>query len=94
MLVKKTVLSLILLSALLPGSLAGGTIATQINPQAAISQDCGPPGTAFVLQWSGFTPNNTLTSHLRKPDGMEFQPLQFNTDREGNARHVIDSSMF
>ncbi|MBI3949723.1 MAG: M23 family metallopeptidase [Acidobacteria bacterium] len=70
------------------GSIGGQTG----NARVSISQDCGPPGTAFVLQWTGFTPNSTLTSHLRKPDGTEYPTLQFNTDGQGGQRFTIGSS--
>jgi murein DD-endopeptidase MepM/ murein hydrolase activator NlpD len=68
----------------------------QPRGQASVSPDCGPPGTLFELQWTGFTPNRTLTSHLRKPDGTEFPPLQFNTDSQGNVLppHIVDSTGF
>ncbi|GEM_PF-1675798 len=71
-----------------------GSANGQNKPQVSVEPDCGAPGTLFTLQWTGFTPNSTLTSHLRKPDGTEFPILQFNTDGQGNATFIIDSSEF
>ena len=65
-----------------------------INPTASVSPTSGPPGTQFLLTWSGFTPNSTLTSHLKKPDGTEFPTLQFNTNSQGEASHTVNSTGF
>ena len=61
---------------------------------AAISPPSGPAGTSFTVTWSGFTPNATLTSHLRRPDGTEFSPRQFGTDAAGRATGTINSAGF
>ena len=65
-----------------------------VDPVANVQPSEGPAGTQFSVQWSGFTANNTLTSHLRSPDGTEFPTLQFSTDAAGSASHTIDRTGF
>jgi hypothetical protein len=73
----------------------GRAIAVQAREvTVSVQPAVGPPGTAFMTVWRGFTPNSTLRSHLRKPDGTRFPPLVIRTDREGTAKHVIDSKGF
>ena len=64
------------------------------TPSAKVSPDIGPAGNQFLLEWSGFYFNSTLTSHLKKPDGTEFPPKKFYTDNQGNASHAVDSTGF
>jgi PKD repeat protein len=64
------------------------------EPRVSVSPSSGTPGTKFYVQWEGFTPNSTLTSHLQKPDGTEFPTKKFSTDSQGQANHIIDSTGF
>jgi hypothetical protein len=48
----------------------------------------------FTATGTGFTPNNTATSHLVRPDGSEFPALSLSTDGAGNYSVNIDSTGF
>lgn len=68
-----------------------------VNPTASIvspQPPTGPSGTQFLVQWSGFTKNGSLTSHLKRPDGTEFPTETYPTDSEGKANHAINSAGF
>ena len=54
----------------------------------------GLPGTIFTVNGGGFTPNSTVTSHLKKPDGTEFPILQIPTYGQGEYTWPIDSTEF
>ena len=69
-------------------------LASNFNPTTNVNPQSAPHGTQFHLEWSGFTPNSTLTSHLKKPDGTLLPTRTFNTDSQGNASHTIDSTGF
>ena len=49
------------------------------------------PGEHAMLTGSGFTPDRTVMSHLRRPDGSEFNPLRLRVDRNGMFSHRIDT---
>lgn len=63
-------------------------------PLIDVSPGSGPPGTTFTVQGKGFTPNRTITSHLLRPDGTEFLPLNLTTDSNGEYTHPINSTNF
>jgi len=67
---------------------------SSLEPRVSVYPSSGAPGTKFHVQWEGFTPNSTLTSHLQKPDGTEFPTKKFSTDSKGEASHIIDSTGF
>jgi len=69
-------------------------LAPTTEPRVSVYPSSGAPGTKFYVQWEGFTPNSTLTSHLQKPDGTEFPTKKFSTDSKGQASHIIDSTGF
>ena len=64
------------------------------TPRAAVLPTEGPPGTAFVVSWTGFSPGSTLTSHLQKPDGTGFPARTLAVDAFGRATTTIDSTGF
>jgi len=70
------------------------TSSPSLKPRVSVYPSSGAPGTKFYVQWEGFTPNSTLTSHLQKPDGTEFPTKKFSTDSKGQASHIIDSTGF
>jgi len=65
-----------------------------ISPTIAMSPMSGLPGTIFTVNGGGFTPNSTVTSHLKKPDGTEFPILQIPTYGQGEYTWPIDSTEF
>ena len=65
-----------------------------MQPAVSVSPSSGPAGTAFAVAWTGFTSDCKLQSRLRRPDGSEFPPLAIRTERDGTARHTIDSRGF
>jgi hypothetical protein len=64
------------------------------NTRITISPLSGLPGTIFTVNGQGFTPNSTVTSHLKKPDGTEFSTLQIPTYGQGEYTWPIDSAEF
>jgi len=75
-------------------TLGGFTSSVLAAPQVTICFSSGPAGTIFTAVGTGFTPNSTVTSHLKKPNGIEFPTLQLNTDSAGNYTKDINSSSF
>jgi hypothetical protein len=41
----------------------------------------------------GFSPNQTVTSHLRRPDETEYPPLRIRTDAHGEFTHTIQGQL-
>lgn len=56
------------------------------GPSGTITQSLasGPPGTTFLWQGDGFTPNSAGTLHIRKPDGGEYPTQQLPVDGTGH----------
>ncbi len=62
------------------------------SPKAELRPETGLRGTEFVVNWTGFAPNSTLTTHLRKPNGIELPVQHIRTDNHGSARTSIEST--
>ena len=43
------------------------------------------------MKGAGFTPLSDAISHLRKPDGSEYNPITFLTNEKGEIEHDIES---
>jgi len=62
-------------------------VGVAVNPQVSVSPSSGPRGTTFTTPGRGFTPNSTVTPHIRKPDGTEYPQGQKPTDGQGSYPH-------
>ena len=65
----------------------------QTKPEINVSPVRVKSGEPVLLTGTGFTPNRSVMSHLRKPDGSEYNPLRFRTDERGAFSHKIDTVM-
>jgi hypothetical protein len=62
--------------------------------EVSVSPNSAAIGTAFLYTGRGFTGNSTATSHLKRPDGMEFPTIQFTTSTAGTFDTRINSAGF
>jgi hypothetical protein len=65
----------------------------QKQPQITLSASRLKFGDATVMMGTGFTPSRTALSHLRRPDGTEYNPLRLRIDARGEFSHRIDTVM-
>jgi hypothetical protein len=65
----------------------------QTKPQITISADRVKSGDVVLLNGSGFTPNRLAMSHLKRPDGTDYNPLRLRTNERGEFVHKIDTVM-
>jgi hypothetical protein len=65
----------------------------QQKPQVNVSAARVKMGEPVLLTGTGFTPDRSVMSHLRRPDGSEYNPLRFRTDSRGQFVHKIDTVM-
>jgi hypothetical protein len=72
-------------------SLVFAVVYAQTKPAIGVSPDRVKAGNPVLLTGTGFTPNRTVMSHLRRPDGTEHNPLRFRTDERGGFSHQIDT---
>jgi hypothetical protein len=61
------------------------------GPQIALSDTRLPQGGHTLLTGKGFTPYGDVRSHLKRPDGTEFNELPMFTDAKGEFSHDIES---
>lgn len=70
--------------------LVTGVIAQSV-PKVTVTPDrIATPG-HITFQGSGFTPKRNITSHLLRPDGVEYPALPMLADDRGNFTHDIDT---
>lgn len=50
-------------------------------------------GDPVLLTGTGFAADRSVMSHLRRPNGSEYNPLRFRTDEHGEFVHKIDTVM-
>jgi len=79
--------------ALLVSLLVFATVYGQNRPEIGVSPSRVKHGDPVLLTGTGFTPNRSVMSHLRRPDGSEYNPLRFRTDEHGDFTHKIDTVM-
>ena len=65
----------------------------QQKPEISASPSHVKVGDPVMLTGTGFTPNRSVMSHLRRPDGSEYNPLRFHIDERGEFSHKIDTVM-
>jgi len=65
----------------------------QKKPEITVSPTKVKMGDPVQLTGTGFTPNRSVMSHLRRPDGSEYNPLRFRTTERGEFSHKIDTVM-
>jgi len=79
--------------ALLAFLLLVALVNAQQKPQISVSPARVKMGEPVLLTGTGFTPDRSVLSHLRRPDGSEYNPLRFRTDSRGQFVHKIDTVM-
>jgi hypothetical protein len=65
----------------------------QGKPEIKVSTARVKSGGLVMLNGTGFTPDRPVLSHLRKPDGTEYNPLRLRSDQRGELVHKIDTVM-
>ena len=75
------------------GLLLAGVVYSQNKPTISISSDRVKLGDSVIVTGNGFTPNKSVLSHLRRPDGSEYNPLRFYTNARGEYSHKVDTVM-
>jgi hypothetical protein len=61
------------------------------GPHIVLSTYRVPEGGHIGMQGTGFSPASEVQSHLKKPDGTEYNPLIFVTNDKGEFSHDIES---
>src|ERR1041384_7629108 len=69
------------------------SVLPQKKPEITVSPARVKSGDSVLLTGTGFTPNRSVMSHLRRPDGSEYNPLRFRTNERGEFSHKIDTVM-
>ena len=64
---------------------------TQADPQIRLSSERIPRHWKLEVHGAGFTPRQTVWTHLRRADGSEFPVLPILTDARGEFSHTIDT---
>jgi len=67
--------------------------AAQKKPEISVSPSRVQSGGLIMLNGAGFTPDRSVLSHLRKPNGMEYNPLRLRANARGELVHKIDTVM-
>lgn len=65
---------------------------TALQPTVGVSPAAGAVGTTFAVTGSGFSPNKSATSHVRRPNGTELPTSTVSTDASGRFSHSIPSA--
>jgi hypothetical protein len=68
-------------------------VVAQKKPEITVSPAHVRSGDPVLLAGTGFTPNRSAMSHLRRPDGSEYNQLRFRTNERGEFVHKIDTVM-
>lgn len=64
-----------------------------MSPKVSVSPAKAKSGDLVYFMGTGCTPNNTVLSHLLRPNGTEYNPLRLRTDTRGEFTHKIDTTM-
>ena len=65
----------------------------QTKPQIRVDPTRVKSGDQVLLTGTGFTPNRSAMSHLRRPNEGEYNPLRFRVNERGEFVHKIDTVM-
>ena len=65
----------------------------QKKPEIGVAPARVKSGDPVLLTGTGFTPNRSVMSHLRRPNGSEYNPLRLRTNERGEFVHKIDTVM-
>src|SRR5258706_16185494 len=82
-----------LMRALLVSLPLFAVVHAQNKPEISVSPVRVKAGDPVMLTGTGFTPNRSVMSHLRRPDASEYNPLRIRTDERGEFSHKIDTVM-
>src|SRR6266481_2623716 len=82
-----------LLRGLFVSLLLAAIVDAQKKPEIGVSPARVQSGDPVLLTGTGFTPNRSVMSHLRRPNGSEYNPLRFRTNERGEFVHKIDTVM-
>lgn len=74
-------------------SLALASSSAQVKPALSLSEARIEPGDVIEVHGTGFTSKRYALSHLRKPDGLEYQVRRFLTNDRGEYFQNLDSAM-
>ncbi len=72
-------------------ALASAPAHSQGKPAISVSAPYAKAGDLVLMTGTGFTPNRTVMSHLRRPDGSDYHPLRLRTNELGEFLHKIDT---
>src|SRR5207248_1282571 len=67
------------------------TASSATAPKITISTAKARASEHIFVKGSGFTPHKNISSHLRRPDGLEYPILPLYTDDKGEFTHDIDT---
>jgi len=65
----------------------------QQKPQISASPTRVKSGENVMLGGTGFTPNRSAMSHLRRPNETEYNPIRLRVNERGEISHKIDTVM-
>ena len=65
----------------------------QQKPQISASPTRVKSGENVMLSGTGFTPNRSAMSHLRRPNETEYNPIRLRVNERGEISHKIDTVM-
>src|SRR6516162_4369014 len=65
----------------------------QQKPQISASPARVKSGENVMLSGTGFTPNRSAMSHLRRPNETEYNPIRLRVNERGQISHKIDTVM-
>jgi hypothetical protein len=68
-------------------------ICMQQKPQISASPTRVKSGENVMISGTGFTPNRSAMSHLRRPNETEYNPIRLRVNDRGEISHKIDTVM-
>jgi hypothetical protein len=68
-------------------------VVMQQKPQISASPTRVKSGENVMLSGTGFSPNRSAMSHLRRPNETEYNPIRLRINDRGEITHKIDTVM-